>query len=62
MRPSALVTVLFLALVALAHLARLVLHLEITVDEVTVPPWVSWLAVIGPGALAIWLWRDRGRS
>ena len=61
MKPGAALAALFLALVSLAHLLRLVLRAEIVVDGTTVPLWLSVIAVLGPGALAIWLWREQRR-
>ncbi len=59
MRPAALVAVIFLALVALIHLLRLIFRVEVMIGGVALPLWVSVLAVVGPGALAIWLWREQ---
>ncbi len=59
MQPAALLSALFLCLVAVGHLLRLVLGVELVVDEVVVPMWPSVLAVLGPGALALWLWREQ---
>lgn len=62
MRPAALVAIVFLTLVALIHLLRLILRVEVAIGDALLPFWVSWLAVVGPAALAIWLWREqRGR-
>jgi len=61
MKPAALVTICFLSLVALAHVARLVLGAEVVVNSFVVPMWASVPAVIGPGALAAWLWKEQRR-
>ena len=61
MPPAALLSVLFLCLVALGHLLRLVLGVEIVVDGVVLPMWPSVLVVLGPAALAVWLWREQQR-
>lgn len=42
------------AVVALAHLARLVSGWQILVDGTDIPLWVSWLGLAIPGALAVW--------
>jgi hypothetical protein len=62
MRPAALVAVIFLGLVALLHIIRLALQVEVVVGGVSIPAWPSVFAVLGPGALAIWLWRERRAS
>lgn len=50
------------ALVALAHLLRIVNGLSIQVDGVAVPMMVSWIGVIVPAALAAWAFRIARRS
>lgn len=59
MKPAALVTVLFLALVALVHLIRLMMSVEIAVGGTLIPQWVSILGVLVPGGLAVWLRREQ---
>ena len=59
MRPAALVATLFLALVAVGHTFRLVARAPITAAGVDVPLWASFLAAVGCGALAVWLWWEQ---
>lgn len=59
MKPAALITCLFLALVAVMHLLRLVFAIPIMAGDVPIPLWLSVLGVVGPGALAAWLWREQ---
>lgn len=59
MRPPVLVCIAFLVIVALSHLARVVLAVPLVVAEFTVPMWPSALAFVGLSALAAWLWRDQ---
>ncbi len=59
MKPAALITVIFLALVALLHLLRLVFRVELTVDGTIMPMWVSVFAFVLPAALAVWLRREQ---
>jgi protein-S-isoprenylcysteine O-methyltransferase Ste14 len=54
---SKLAVLLFLA-VALAHLLRLLFNLEVTVDQWSVPQWISALGVVVPGLVAWLLWRE----
>lgn len=42
------------ALVAVAHLARLVLALPITVGSLSVPLSVSWAGLVLAGAMSLW--------
>ena len=61
MKPFALVAILFLGLVALAHLARLALGVEVTAGNASVPMWASWVAFVFTGALAFALWQESHR-
>lgn len=58
-KPVSLAAVVFLSLVAIAHLGRLILRLEITADGVAVPMWFSVAGVIAPLLLALGIWRER---
>ena len=59
MKPAALIATLFLSVVAVLHVLRLVFQVQVTAGSVTIPMWASVLAVLGPGALAVWLWREQ---
>lgn len=49
---------LFLAMVAVGHLLRLVLGVEVIVGGILVPLWVSVIACVVPAGLAVALWRE----
>ena len=59
MKPAAKVTMMFLGLLAALHVARLLFQVEVVAGDVTIPMWASVFAVLGPGALATWLWREQ---
>ena len=59
MKPAALVATLFLSLVAVLHVLRLLFQVQFTLGSTEIPMWVSVLAVLGPGAIAVWLWREQ---
>ncbi|MHB1191881.1 MAG: hypothetical protein ACYC6F_02450 [Longimicrobiales bacterium] len=59
MKPAALVAICFLSLVALGHALRLLAGVGITVGSFVVPMWASIPAVVGPAALAVWLWKEQ---
>lgn len=40
------------------HLVRFALQVSITVDKFVVPMWMSLVAFLALGTLAVWLWRD----
>ena len=62
MKPATMITVLFLAMVAAAHLLRLVLGVEVTVGGTLVPLWVSVIACVVPAGLAVGLWRESRKA
>lgn len=61
MRRYALVSGVFLALLACAQLVRLVLQWPVRVATFDVPIWFSGVAAIIAGSLAIWAFRVRAR-
>jgi hypothetical protein len=56
MKPARMISILFLAMVAVGHLLRLVLGVEIRVGGILVPLWVSVIACVLPAGLAVGLW------
>jgi hypothetical protein len=58
MKPASLLAVLVLAVVSIAHLARLVLRTEVIVGGAVIPIWVSVIGLFAAGALAVALWRE----
>lgn len=58
MKPAALVATIFLALIALAHVLRVALRVQVTVGGTDLPMWMSVVACIFTGGLAIVLWRE----
>lgn len=51
------------AIVSLAQLTRVVMGWPVQIDLFTVPVWVSGVAFLGTGGLAIWAFRTaRGQS
>jgi hypothetical protein len=55
MKPALLLATIFLALIAIGHLLRLVFHVEATVGGFIVPMWVSVVACLFSGGLAVML-------
>ena len=62
MRRYALVSGVFLAIVAIAHLVRAVLGWPIVIADVTVPVWCSTAAFVFTGGLALWGFRESSRK
>ncbi len=61
MMPVARIVTVFLALVAVAHFLRLALQAEVVAHGVRIPLWLSALACVVTGGLAILLWREGHR-
>ncbi|MFQ5890556.1 MAG: hypothetical protein ACE5JR_10960 [Gemmatimonadota bacterium] len=61
MKPASLLAVILLSLIALAHVLRLLLGIELTAGGSPFPMWPSVLAVLVFGGVAWMLWRE-GRS
>jgi hypothetical protein len=62
MKPATMITVLLLAMVAAAHLLRLVLQVEVRVGDILVPLWVSVILRIVPAGLAVGLCRENRKA
>jgi hypothetical protein len=60
MKPAARVATIFLALVAFAHLLRLIFGVAVTAGGVAIPVWVSVPACGFTGGLSLMLWRESG--
>lgn len=61
MKPFTMLAVAFLALIASMQLIRFLLQWEVTINGVVIPVWVSAIACIIAGALAVMLWRESRR-
>lgn len=55
---ATLLATAFCAFIALAHAARLLFQVRVVVANIDVPLWVSVVGILGPGVLAILLWRE----
>ena len=51
-----------LAVVSLAHLLRVIFGVPVTVADRIIPMWVSGVAFVVAGGLAIMLWRGARRQ
>jgi uncharacterized membrane protein len=59
-KPSTVAMVVF-ALIALAHLIRIALGWDVTVNGTFIPQWVSVIACMVAAVLAFILWREPRR-
>jgi hypothetical protein len=58
MKPFAAGATLIFALVAIVHAIRLWFGWTVVIDGLDIPMWVSWVALLIAGGLAIGLWRE----
>jgi hypothetical protein len=58
MKTGTKLAIAIFALVALAHLLRLLTQAEVTLNGAVVPQWVSGLGTLVPAGLAWLLWRE----
>ncbi len=61
MKPFTTIAAILLALVAVAHILRMILGWEITLNGMIVPSWVSLPGFIVPALLSVMLWREMGK-
>jgi hypothetical protein len=62
MKPVTMASIFLLAVVSLAHLMRILLGVRVTVADSVIPMWVSGVAFVVAGGLAIMLWRSARTS
>ena len=62
MRPLTTLAAAIFALMAIAHLYRLVRPLDVIVGGTSVPQWASIAALLVTASLAFMLWREARRS
>ena len=60
-KPFTTVAVVLFALMALAHLLRLLFGWEVTVNSMVVPKWASGPGLLITAWLALMLWREARR-
>ena len=59
MKLGSLLATIMLFLVAIAHLLRLILGVELLANGTVVPQWLSIVGVLVPGTIAVLLVRER---
>ena len=57
-KPFTMIAVVLFSLIALLQLLRFVLGWEVTVNQVIVPLWVSGIAFVLLGTVAVMVWRE----
>jgi hypothetical protein len=59
MKPVTRIAVAMFVLIAVAHVARVVLQVEVTVAGAQVPLWMSGVAAVAMSTIAVLLERER---
>ena len=62
MKPATHLASILLAAISLAHLFRILLGIQVTVADTLIPLWMSAVAFVVAGGLAIMLWREAQRN
>ena len=60
-KPFTLIAAVIFALMALVHLYRIATHFQIIIGSHPIPMWVSWIAIVVTGLLAMMLYRESRR-
>jgi hypothetical protein len=58
MKPATMLTQVIVTLIAVLHLARLIVGTAVTVNGLEVPVWGSAIGAVFFGVLAVGLWRE----
>jgi hypothetical protein len=58
MKPFTTVAIVLLSLIAILQLARFILGWEVSVNGASIPTWVSAIAFVVAGGVAVMLWRE----
>lgn len=61
MKPFTTIAVIVLSLIALLQLLRFLLKWEVTLNGAIVPVWLSGIAFVVAGGLALMIWREHRR-
>ena len=59
MKPFTAISTVVVSLIAILQLLRFILGWEVSVNGFIVPVWVSGIAFVLLGGLAVMLWRER---
>ena len=62
MKPFTVISIVVFSLVSILQLTRLVLGWDVSVNGVVIPFWVSGVAFVVSGGLAVMLWRESRTS
>jgi uncharacterized protein with PQ loop repeat len=58
MKPATFIATIFLSFISIAQLIRVIFQVQVTANGVVVPLWISVIACIVTGMLAVLLWSE----
>jgi hypothetical protein len=58
LKPFTTITIAFLALISILQLLRVIIGWEVTLNGAVVPVWLSGIAFLVAGGLAVMVWRE----
>ena len=58
MKPFTVIAIVLFSLIAILQLARVLLGWEVSINGVAIPTWVSGVAFVVAGGVAVMLWRE----
>lgn len=61
-RPFSRLAALFFAAFAVVHVIRVVQGWDVAAGGTSIPMWVSYVATVVSGVLAVGLWREAGQQ
>jgi hypothetical protein len=61
LKPFTTITIVFLALIAILQLLRFIFGWEVTLNGAVVPVWLSGIAFVVAGGLAVMVWQEHRR-
>ncbi|MEN6624440.1 MAG: hypothetical protein ABFD50_23190 [Smithella sp.] len=60
-RPASLIAAIFFLVLAIFHVLRFILGIEVVAAGVEIPLWPSAVAAVALIVLSIWILKERGR-
>lgn len=61
MKPFTAIASVFLGLLAVLQLTRVIMRWEVSINSLSVPMWISAVAFVIAGGLALMLWKENRR-
>jgi hypothetical protein len=58
MKPFTVIAIVLMSLIAILQFVRFILGWEVLVNGVSIPSWVSAIAFVVAGGVAVMLWRE----